>query len=158
MYAHNLRNTRSKKITRPIPEPIKKEISPPIPESSESNAHDIIDRLKQLNKESINNDQIPEIINDPISSEHTSKINEIRIRRSMSVDVLKKRTPLPPIPEKSLTQREITIKSLSSMQTPVTTIRRKMSQTVISRTPQIKPPPIPPKPLKPFLRRKENPK
>ena len=76
----------------------------------------------------------------------------------MSVDVLKKRTPLPPIPEKSLTQREITIKSLSSMQTPVTTIRRKMSQTVISRTPQIKPPPIPPKALKPFLRRKENPK
>ena len=31
MYAHNLRNTRSKKITRPIPEPIKKEsVSPPI--------------------------------------------------------------------------------------------------------------------------------
>ena len=153
MYAHNLRNTRSKKITRPIPEPIKKEISPPI---TESHAHDIIDRLKQLNKESINNDQIPETTNDQqITSEHTSKINEIRIRRSMSVDVLKKRTPLPPIPEKSLTQREITIKSLSSMQTPVTTVRRRMSQTVVSRTPVIKPPPIP---LKPFLRRKENPK
>ena len=29
MYAHNLRNARSKKITRPIPEPIKKEIPPP---------------------------------------------------------------------------------------------------------------------------------
>ena len=86
------------------------------------------------------------------------RVNEIRIRRSMSVDVLKKRTPLQTIPKKSSTQREITIKSFSSMQTPVTMIRRKMSQTVISRTPQIKPPPIPPKALKPFLRRKENPK
>ena len=152
MYAHNLRNTRSKKISRPIPEPIKKEsISPP---SESTIAHDLIDRLKQLNKESINDNQQPEEIPKETNEDHSKKINEIRIRRSQSIDVLKKRTILPPIPEKSLTQREITIKSSSSTY-PMTTVRRRMSQTVLSRTPVIKPPPIQPKPIKPYLKRKE---
>ena len=155
MYAHNLRNARPKKIQQILPE---RTIRNPSPPSEPSICHDLIDRLKQINNDSINSSPLPPSIDLTKQGESTSqiisdKINEIRIRRSQSVDVLKKRLP-PPIPEKSLTQREIPIKSLSSMQNPVTTIRRRMSQTVVSRTPQTKPPPIPPKPLKPYLVRK----
>ena len=154
MYAHNLKNSRPKKPAIQQPVHIKQE-SPP---SEPSVAHNLIDRLKQINNDSIKDTQI---LQSPIpdkNEENTSqiiseKINEIRVRRSQSIDVLKKRLP-PPIPEKSLTQREIPIRSLSSMQTPVTTIRRRMSRTEVSRTPQIIPPPIPPKPLKPYLARK----
>ena len=151
MYAHNLRNSRPK---RPPVQQIKQE-SPP---SNPSVAHDLIDRLKQINNDSINDTQllqspIPDKNEENTSQIISEKINEIRVRRSQSIDVLKKRLP-PPIPEKSLTQREIPIKSLSSMQTPVTTIRRRMSRTEVSRTPQTIPPPIPPKPLKPYLARK----
>ena len=157
MYAHNLRNSRPKRP--PVQQPVLiKQESPPSEPSNPSVAHDLIDRLKQINNDSINDTQI---LQSPIpdkNEENTSqiisqKINEIKVRRSQSIDVLKKRLP-PPIPEKSLTQREIPIKSLSSMQTPVVTIRRRMSRTEISRTPQTIAPPIPPKPLKPYLARK----
>ena len=154
MYAHNLRNSRPKRP--PVQQPVHiKQESPP---SEPSVAHNLIDRLKQLNNDSINDTQllqspIPDKNEENTSQIISQKINEIKVRRSQSIDVLKKRLP-PPIPEKSLTQREIPIKSLSSMQTPVTTIRRRMSRTEVSRTPQTIPPPIPPKPLKPYLTRK----
>ena len=163
MYAHNLRNARPKKIQQILPE---RTIRNPSPPSEPSICHDLIDRLKQINSDSINSSPLPPSTDLTKQEESTSqiisqKINEIRIRRSQSVDVLKKRLP-PPIAEKSLTQREIPIKSLSSMQTPVTMIRRRMSRTEISRTPQVIPPKIPPKvpPIslvtkKPFLRRKD---
>ena len=159
MYAHNLRNSRPRKIqTPPIQPRTVSNPSPPVSESIDASiCHDLIDKLKQINKYSINDTQLPpaEISKQDESTAQiiSEKINEIRVRRSLSVDVLKKRLP-PAIPEKSLTQREIPIKSLSSMQTPVSMIRRRMSRTEISRTPQTKAPPIPPKPLKPFLVRK----
>ena len=160
MYAHNLRNSRPKKIQPTVQQRTTSNPSPPVSECVDATiCHNLIDKLKQINNDSINSSSLPPSTELTKQDESTSqiiseKINEIRIRRSQSVDVLKKRLP-PPIPEKSLTQREIPIKSLSSMQNPVTTIRRRMSQTVVSRTPQTKPPPIPPKQLKPFLRRKD---
>ena len=160
MYAHNLRNARPKKIQQILPERTIRNPSPPVPESLDATiCHNLIDKLKQINNDSINSSPLPpstELTKEADTKESqiiSEKINEIRVRRSLSIDVLKKRIPAV-IPEKPLTQREIPIKSLSSMQNPVTTIRRRMSQTVVSRTPQIKPPPIPPKPLKPYLVRK----
>ena len=159
MYAHNLRNSRPKRP--PVQQPVHiKQESPPSNPSNPSIAHDLIDRLKQINNDSIKDTQllqspIPDINKEDNNTSQiiSEKINEIRVRRSQSIDVLKKRIP-PVIPEKSLTQREIPIRSLSSMQTPVTAIRRRMSRTEVSRTPQTIPPPIPPKPLKPYLARK----
>ena len=164
MYAHNLRNARPKKIQQILPERTIRNPSPPVPESLDSTiCHDLIDRLRQINNDSINSSSLPPPTELTKQEESTSqiiseKINEIRVRRSLSIDVLKKRIPAA-IPEKSLTAREITVRSSASNQFPIVKVRRRMSQTVQSRTPQTKPPPIPPKPLKPFLRRKEvNPK
>jgi len=89
MYAHNLRNSRPKRP--PVQQPVLiKQESPP---SNPSIAHDLIDRLKQLNNDSINDTQI---LQSPIpdkNEENTSqiisqKINEIKVRRSQSIDVL----------------------------------------------------------------------
>ena len=157
MYAHNLRNSRPKRP--PVQQPVHiKQESPP---SEPSVAHNLIDRLKQLNNDSINDTQllqspIPDINKEDNNTSQiiSEKINEIRVRRSQSIDVLKKRIP-PVIPEKSLTQREIAIKSSSSMY-PIVKVRRRMSRTEVSRTPQITPPPIPPKPLKNYLTRRKD--
>jgi hypothetical protein len=155
MYAHNLRNSRPKRPTPQQPVLIKQETPP----SEPSVAHNLIDRLKQINNDSINDTQllptaIPHKNEENASQIISEKINEIRVRRSQSVDLLKKRLP-PPIPEKSLTQREIAIKSSSSIY-PIVKVRRRMSRTEVSRTPQITPPPIPPKPLKNYLTRRKD--
>ena len=155
MYAHNLRNSRPKRPPVQQPVHIKQESSP----SEPSVAHELIDRLKQINNDSIKDSSqvLPTAINKEDNSTSqiiSEKINEIRVRRSQSIDVLKKRIP-PVIPEKSLTQREIPIKSSSSMY-PIVKVRRRMSRTEVSRTPQIIPPPIPPKPLKNYLTRRKD--
>ena len=159
MYAHNLRNSRPKKIQPTVQQRTTSNPSPPVSECVDATiCHNLIDKLKEINKNSIKDTNIlPEVVTKQDESTAqiiSEKINEIRLRRSLSVDLIKKKVPIP-IPEKSDTQREITVRSSASTQYPIVRVRRRMSQTVQSRTPQTKPPPIPPKPLKPFLRRKD---
>ena len=159
MYAHNLRNSRPKKIQPTVQQRTTSNPSPPVSESIDSTiCHDLIDKLKEINKNSIKDTNILPAVatkqDESTAQIISEKINEIRLRRSLSVDLIKKKVPIP-IPEKSDTQREITVRSSASTQYPIVRVRRRMSQTVVSRTPQTKPPPIPPKPLKPFLRRKD---